>query len=149
MFQRLHRPFRETSSFHLTRQDADGRRAVCSPSLKGSILNVLVDKQELLIIPYVSHQTACRVERKSLTPLPFSERTDYFLRLPVGGSAMCHATRLHSSSPEELQLELIDLRSDRSKQEIFNAMTPPWPRQPSGHADLSRVQAQYLVASMS
>ncbi|GFV42051.1 uncharacterized protein TNCV_1569181 [Trichonephila clavipes] len=45
-FQRLHRQLRETSSFHVSRHHAGRRRAVRSPSLEESILNVVADRPE-------------------------------------------------------------------------------------------------------
>ncbi|GFW76704.1 hypothetical protein TNCV_4944211 [Trichonephila clavipes] len=40
-FQWLHRQLRETRSFHVTRHDAGRQRAVRSPLLEESILNVV------------------------------------------------------------------------------------------------------------
>ncbi|GFU85987.1 hypothetical protein TNCV_3069891 [Trichonephila clavipes] len=45
IFQLLHSQLREIRSFHFTRYDADRRRAVRSPSLEESILNVAAGKQ--------------------------------------------------------------------------------------------------------
>ncbi|GFX91813.1 hypothetical protein TNCV_3530121 [Trichonephila clavipes] len=42
-FHRLHRPLRETRSFHVTRHNADRRRTVRSSSPKESILNFVAD----------------------------------------------------------------------------------------------------------
>ncbi|GFW75141.1 hypothetical protein TNCV_448461 [Trichonephila clavipes] len=46
IFQRLHCKLRKTRSFHVTRHDAGRRRAVPSPSLEESILNVGAVKPE-------------------------------------------------------------------------------------------------------
>ncbi|GFS54524.1 uncharacterized protein TNCV_1742771 [Trichonephila clavipes] len=45
-FQRLHRQLREIRSFHATRHDAGRRKAVRSPNLERSTLNVGAGKPE-------------------------------------------------------------------------------------------------------
>ncbi|GFU75543.1 uncharacterized protein TNCV_2862581 [Trichonephila clavipes] len=45
-FQRLHRQLRETLSFLFTKHDAGRRRAVRSPCLEESILNVVTNRPE-------------------------------------------------------------------------------------------------------
>ncbi|GFX95751.1 hypothetical protein TNCV_4886771 [Trichonephila clavipes] len=62
----LHLQLRGTRSFHITRHDAGRRRAVRSPSLEGSILNVVADRRESITRAVahhlsVSYQTVCRV----------------------------------------------------------------------------------------
>ncbi|GFY06617.1 DUF4817 domain-containing protein [Trichonephila clavipes] len=64
IFQWLHRQLRETRSFHVTRHNAGRRRAVLSPSLKESILNVVADRPESstrAVAHHVnaSHQAVC------------------------------------------------------------------------------------------
>ncbi|GFS88499.1 hypothetical protein TNCV_1461391 [Trichonephila clavipes] len=44
IFQYLHRQFRETCSFHVTRHDPGRRRVVRSPSMEESLLNVVADR---------------------------------------------------------------------------------------------------------
>ncbi|GFX87554.1 hypothetical protein TNCV_1330861 [Trichonephila clavipes] len=46
IFQWLHRQLCETCSFYVTRQDDSRRRAVRSPNLEESILNVVPDRPE-------------------------------------------------------------------------------------------------------
>ncbi|GFV96939.1 DUF4817 domain-containing protein [Trichonephila clavipes] len=95
---RLHHQLRETHSFHVTRYDAGRRRAVRSSSLEKSILNVKSDRPESstrTVAHHVSgsHQTVCRVLNKNRLHLFHFQRalnsTDYLLRLPVHGTAMC------------------------------------------------------------
>ncbi|GFX29476.1 uncharacterized protein TNCV_4498711 [Trichonephila clavipes] len=56
IFQRIHRQLRKERLFHVTRHDAGRRRAVRSPSLKESILNVEADRPKSSRA-VVSHQT--------------------------------------------------------------------------------------------
>ncbi|GFV57671.1 hypothetical protein TNCV_2158631 [Trichonephila clavipes] len=61
IFQWLHRQLRETRSFHVTIHDASRRRAVRSPRIEESILNVVADRPESIpvshyesvIIPFI------------------------------------------------------------------------------------------------
>ncbi|GFU79418.1 hypothetical protein TNCV_871891 [Trichonephila clavipes] len=80
IFQLLLRQLREPRLFYVTKHDACRRRAVPSPSMEESILNLVADGPESNTRPHhvsVSHQTVCRFlyKRKSLTPLPFSAST--------------------------------------------------------------------------
>ncbi|GFV56881.1 hypothetical protein TNCV_1869221 [Trichonephila clavipes] len=80
IFQRLHRPFRETGSFQVTRHDTG--TLLRRPSLEKSILNVVTDKPESSTgaVAYhlsVSSDRLQSVKRKSLTPLPFSASTKF------------------------------------------------------------------------
>ncbi|GFV62324.1 uncharacterized protein TNCV_1131071 [Trichonephila clavipes] len=113
IFQRLHRQLREACSFHVTRHDAGRRKAVRSPSLEGSILNVVVDRPELNTrhaAPRVSvsHQTVCRALNENRLRLFQCQRVqalnpaDYLLRLPEDGTTACAAARFHSSWAEQL-----------------------------------------------
>ncbi|GFT95087.1 uncharacterized protein TNCV_1473481 [Trichonephila clavipes] len=66
IFQRLHRQFPVTRPFHVTRHDAGRQRAVRSPTLEESILNIVAVRPESSIRAVahhvsVSHQTVCRV----------------------------------------------------------------------------------------
>ncbi|GFY12271.1 hypothetical protein TNCV_283741 [Trichonephila clavipes] len=82
IFQQLHRHFRETRSFHVTRHDAGQRRSVPSPSLEESTLIVVADKQK--------YKCCC------------SLRKCYLLRLPVGGTEMYVVAGSQSSRAEQL-----------------------------------------------
>ncbi|GFX12107.1 uncharacterized protein TNCV_2998901 [Trichonephila clavipes] len=79
IFQRLHRHFWETRSFHVTRHDASQRRAVRNPSQEESILNFVADRHKsstraLAHHLSLSHQTVCRVLTKiAYTPSIFRE----------------------------------------------------------------------------
>ncbi|GFT29043.1 uncharacterized protein TNCV_3586921 [Trichonephila clavipes] len=76
IFQWLHRQLRETRSFHVSRHDADRRRAVSSPSLVESMLNVVADRPESTTTAVTHYRV------QALNP------EDYLLRLPVEGTAM-------------------------------------------------------------
>ncbi|GFS86369.1 hypothetical protein TNCV_1681231 [Trichonephila clavipes] len=65
VFLRFHHLFRETRSFHVTRDDADRRKAVRSPGLKG-LLNPMEDRPESSTRAFshhvsMSNQTICTV----------------------------------------------------------------------------------------
>ncbi|GFV68260.1 uncharacterized protein TNCV_1875421 [Trichonephila clavipes] len=65
IFQWLHRQLHETRSFHVTKHDAGRQRAVRSPSLKESILNVVTHRPESSIRAVAHHvsvgpHTVCR-----------------------------------------------------------------------------------------
>ncbi|GFW33248.1 hypothetical protein TNCV_2859261 [Trichonephila clavipes] len=85
--QRLSRQLRETSSFHVTIDDVGRRRAVCSPSVEESIVNVVADRPKSstrAVAPHVSmiHHTV---------GVP-----------PVGVTAICTAAEFHSPCAEVL-----------------------------------------------
>ncbi|GFX72907.1 uncharacterized protein TNCV_1698041 [Trichonephila clavipes] len=66
IFQRLHPQLCETRSFLVTRHDAGRQRAVCSPILEKSILNIVAVRPESstrAVAHHVnaSHPTVCRV----------------------------------------------------------------------------------------
>ncbi|GFW06810.1 uncharacterized protein TNCV_3289101 [Trichonephila clavipes] len=99
-FQWLQRQHRETRSFHVNKYDAGRRRAVRSSNLEENILNIVADRPESSTRAVahhlsVSHQTVCRVLNENRLHLFHFQRlqalnpTDYFLRLPVGGTSMC------------------------------------------------------------
>ncbi|GFW41276.1 uncharacterized protein TNCV_1002691 [Trichonephila clavipes] len=113
IFQRLHRQFRETRSFYVTRHDAGRRRTVRSPSLEENTLNVVVDRFESSTRAVahhvsVSHQTIRREFDENRLHLfhfhlvPALKPADYLLRLPVGGTAMSAAAGLHNLCAEQL-----------------------------------------------
>ncbi|GFV40448.1 hypothetical protein TNCV_4494051 [Trichonephila clavipes] len=118
VYQRLHRQLREIPSFHVIRHDTGRRRAVRSPSLEESILNVVPDSAESnarAVAHHVSvnHQTVCRVINENHLHLSantsFESVTLSFFRLPVCGTAMCAAAGLHSSCAEQLRTVIVSI----------------------------------------
>ncbi|GFX65086.1 uncharacterized protein TNCV_452241 [Trichonephila clavipes] len=79
IFQRLHRQLRETGSFHVTRQDANRRRAVRNP---------ILEKKHLK-----RYGSSTSFESGRLLSPPEL--------LPVSGTAMCAAAGLHKLFTDE------------------------------------------------
>ncbi|GFW65591.1 hypothetical protein TNCV_3550141 [Trichonephila clavipes] len=94
IFLRLHRQLRETRSFHVTKQDADRRRAVRSPNLEEIILNIVaIDPSPIQKAgAYHVNVAVFRVLNKNRLHLFYFQRVQALnpagclLRLSVGGT---------------------------------------------------------------
>ncbi|GFW43322.1 uncharacterized protein TNCV_2923701 [Trichonephila clavipes] len=107
IFQRLHRKFRETRSFHVTKHDAGRRRFVRSSCLKESNFSIMADRPKpsvRAVVDHVSvsHQMVCRVLHENHLQLVHFQRVEAknpagYLRLSMRGTTMSAAAGLHSS----------------------------------------------------
>ncbi|GFU79959.1 hypothetical protein TNCV_578391 [Trichonephila clavipes] len=75
-FQLLYRQIHEIRSFHVTSHGSGRQRAVRSPRLEESILNVVIDRPEsstrtIAHLVNVSHQTVCRELNENSLHLSF------------------------------------------------------------------------------
>ncbi|GFS83334.1 hypothetical protein TNCV_600681 [Trichonephila clavipes] len=78
-FQRLHRQFRETPSFHFSRDDGGRLKAEHNPILEASISSVVADRpvsntRDDAHYVRVSHETVCTVFNENRSNLSYFQR---------------------------------------------------------------------------
>ncbi|GFX02611.1 uncharacterized protein TNCV_728651 [Trichonephila clavipes] len=126
IFQWLDRQLRETLSFHITRHDVGRQRAVRSPNLEESILNIVAVKPESSTRSVahhisVNHETVCRVVNGNRLHIFHFQRVQalnsagYLLRLPVGDTAMLKPLRFDIFELQGMKLlvRLINATNER------------------------------------